>query len=336
MAKRRQPKKKSSSNGIWIGSGISFGIVVLITIAMYFKFQPGPPDRASGAITEENLAKQTLETPGLPDLGQTPASNGSLEKLLAEAGAVEHMLTTGGYEEKKRALAQRVVQALHGAVADGVAKGVLDAKIPPKYFDSPDTKQTFAAVRIAVTKAIQIELEAQNFDAAQIIAVSYLNLGQQIYEGHTRLKSRERGLAIMASALNKMRQINHAQYDDGEIDEAMRQKLDGKVAAWDSAVKAVRQGWNSKLKTTQGVMKSETIPNIADLIRIAREDKDITFRIWAARRLGYALYERGEPGNQAAIKDALEQLQADENKLVADAAADGASIQREEYAELRK
>ena len=95
--------------------------------------------------------------------------------------------------------------------------------------------------------------------------------------------------------------------------------------------------WNSKLKPTEGVNASKGIPNISDLIKIAKEDQDPTFRIWASLRLGYALYERGDQGNQKAITAAIEELKLDSNKQVAAAAKAGESIKdSDEYYELRK
>lgn len=336
MATRRRPKKKSSNNGVWIGSAISGGIILLICLALFMKTRPGPADDPSGEITEQNLAKQTLETDNLPDLGKAPGGSGSLATLITEANAVKNMLTAGGFEEEKPALAKKVVQALHGAAASKIAQGSLDSKIPPKYFDSPEMKKTFATVGTAVTRTIKTNLEDVEFDSAQGVAMSYLKLGQQIFEKNTRLKSRQRGLAMMQSALKRMRQINRARYDDGEIDEDERNAFDEKIKAWDSAIQAFNDSWNSKLATTETAVKNKPIPNIADIIKIANEDKDLTFRIWAARRLGYALYERGDQGNQEAIKAAIQALKNDSEKLVAEAAADGESINREEYAELRK
>ena len=98
MATRRRPKKKSSNNGVWIGSGISAAIVILISIALFFKFQPGPADRASGEITEANLAKQNLAVDGLPKLGDAPGGSGSLDELLSEVKKSKNFITAGGVD----------------------------------------------------------------------------------------------------------------------------------------------------------------------------------------------------------------------------------------------
>lgn len=338
MATRRRPKKKSSNNGIWVGSAISAGIVILIAVALYFKFQPGPADKPSGEITEANLAKQTLKTSDLPSLGDAPGGSGSLGALLTEAKAVSNFLGAGGIEvEEKAEKAKPVMQALHGAAASEMGKGLLDANIPPKYFDSPESQSSFAAVGKAVSVTIENHIEKRAFDEAQGIAISYLKLGQKVYENNTRLKSRQRGLALMKSALRKLGEITRARYDDGEIEQDELKARNDKVMEWNNAIKSVEDVWNSKLKTTESVNQKQGIPNTADLIKIAKEDEDITFRAWAALRLGYALYERGDQGNQKAIKAAIEELKSDSEKLVADAASAGESIKdSDEYYELRK
>ncbi|MBX2851290.1 MAG: hypothetical protein KTR15_06055 [Phycisphaeraceae bacterium] len=338
MATRRRPKKKPSNNGIWVGSGISCGIVLLIAIALFFKFQPGPADRASGAITDENLAKQTLKTEGLPELGDAPGGSSSLDDLLIEAKKIQNFITAGGIEDQEKAeKAKPVIQALHGAAASEMGKGLLDQQIPVKYFDSPEMKSNFAAVGRAISITIKSHSDQIEFDEAQAIAISYLKLGQKIYENNTRLKSRQRGLAIMKSALRKLGEINKTRYEDGEIEQDELRARNDKVMKWNNAIKAVEDVWNSKLEPTESVNQKKGKPNIGDLIRVAKEDQDVTFRAWAALRLGYALFERGEAGNQKAIKAAIEELKSDSVKLVADAAAAGESIKdSDEYYELRK
>lgn len=337
MARKRQPKKKSN-NGIWVGSAISGGILLIICVALFFKFQPGPPDRGTGSITEANLAKQTLKSAGLPELGKAPGGNGSLEDLLKEAKAVGNFISAGGVKASEKVeKAKPLIQALHAAAANDMAKGSYDVKIPPKYFDSPEMKSNIGTVGEAVTLTIADHNGRSEFDESQGIAVSYLMLGQKIYESNSRLKARQRGLAIMKGALGKLRGINRDRYEDGEIEKDERNERNAPIMEWDKAIGALETVWNSKFKSTDSVNAKKGLPNITDLIKIANEDEDLSFRIWAARRLGYALYERGDQGNQTAIKAAIESLKSDSDKQVAKAAEEGESIKdADEYYELRK
>ncbi|MEM9345000.1 MAG: hypothetical protein AAGB26_00140 [Planctomycetota bacterium] len=336
MAKRK--KKKQSNNGVWIGMGISGVITSIIVIALAASSGSDPADNLSGKITESTLAKQTLKTDGLPNLGNAPGGSGSLQALLSEAQASKNMITAGGdFGGEKQAKAEQVIQALHGAAASTLAQGSLDGKIPAKYFDSPEVKSQFGTVGRAISLVNNEYLEAAEFDQAQDVALSYFQLGQKIFASNKRLKSRQRGLAIMKSALSTMGRINKARFDDGEIDQDAMRALNDKVMEWNSAIKDFEDVWNKKLNTTESVNQKKGIPNTADIIKIAREDKDPTFRIWAALRLGYALFERGGKGNQEALKAAIEELKNDSDKQVSKAAAEGESIaDSDEYYELRK
>ncbi|MEO0474441.1 MAG: hypothetical protein AAF085_00530 [Planctomycetota bacterium] len=337
MARRTQ-KKKKSNNGIWVGSGVSLAIIMLLTFAFYMKGQPDPPDRPSGAITTETLAKQRLKTSGLPKIAEAPGGSGSLGDLLGEAKAVENFLTAGGPTPAEKAeKAKPVIAALHGAAASDMSKGILDSKIPAKYFDSPEVKSSFSAVGAAVRVTIDNHIEQIEFDQADAVAMSYIKLGQKIFENNTRLKSRERGLAVMESGLLFAGKVIQERLKDGEIDQDEFKERNAKVMEWNRAVSAVRNAWKEKLRPIESVNSEKRIPNTSDLVRVAKEDEDLTFRIWAARRLGYAMFERKDPGNLEVIKTAIEELKNDSNKQVAKAAAEGEKIKdTDEYYELRK
>lgn len=294
--------------------------------------QPKPADSVSGAITETNLAKQTLDTADLPSLGTPPAGTGSLEELLKIVNASKNVMRAGGFEEEKKAKSREIIAALHGAAGSDLPAGAFDAKIPPKYFESSDLRNDLEALGKAIRTRVNEHIENAEFDEAQGIAVSYLVLGQKIFETNTRLKPRQRGLAMMKGALSTMRRINQARFEDGEIDQDERNQLNEQVAKWSTEIGRFENVWNSKLKAIEAV----TDVNVADIVKVAEEDEDVTFRAFAALRLGYAFFERGDQGNQAAIKSAIESLKSDSNPLVAKAAKEADSIEREEYYELRK
>lgn len=333
MAKRRTTKKKpSANNGIWIGSGISTGIVILIAIALYFKFQPEPPDRESGAITDENLAKQTFDTSSLPDLGQAPSGSGSLQALLTKLASSKNIIRSGGFEDEKEALAKDIVNALHGAAADSIPENAFDQRIPEKRFDAPELQEEIQALLKASTREVDRLIDERQFDKAQGIALSYMGLGKQVFNKNQRLKSRQAGLGMMRSALREMGKIIRARYEDAEIEKEEMAKLNAQIMSWNNAIADFEEPWKGKLKSIDSITK----PNTADIIRVAKEDKDLTFRVFGTLRLGYLQYERGDPGNQEAIKQAIETLKGDSEPLVAKAANEASSIKREEYHELRK
>lgn len=312
---------------------VSTSIIVLIAIAVYFKMQPNPADSATSASSDENLVKQTMET-DLPVLAEVGGGGGDLFAELRTSGNV---LRSGGFEEEKDAAAQKVIQALKAASKTQMSKGVLDARIKPKQLDSPEIKSDLQAIAKAIRIKIDAGIETGEFGGPRQAAFALVLVGRQIFENNTRLKSRQNGMAMMRSGLSSLARIERAAYDDGAIDEDELAARNEKIMAWNKAVKKVEDAWNTKLKSIETVAASKGLPNTADLAKIAKNDADPTFRIFAARRLGYALFERGDPGNQQAINQTLDELIAGSDKAVADAAKAGRSIKdSKEYYELRK
>lgn len=333
MATRR-PKKKKSSAPIWAWTGVSAGVLALICVLLYFTTQPGPPDRATGASAEANLVKQTLPD-DLPTLAEPPSGDSSIDELFSKVAEVQRLMNAGGYEDEKKAAAAGVVQTLKAAASSEMPHGLLDERIPEKRFDAPQVKKDLQALGKAVSTYIDQQLAAFAFDPAREAAFAQVLLGKQIFESNTRLKARQSGLSVMRSGLNHLRDIERAAYDDGAIDQDELKQRNTKIMAWNDAVKNIEDVWNAKLESIETVASKRDRPNTADLKKIAMEDKDPTFRIFAARRMGYARYERGDPGNQAFLAETIELLLNGEDKAVAAAAEDGKAVKRDEYYELK-
>ncbi|MEM6506217.1 MAG: hypothetical protein AAF711_12300 [Planctomycetota bacterium] len=330
MAKRK--KKKQSNNGVWIGMGISGAITSIIVIALAMSAGSDPADSQSGKITQASLALQVLDTSSLPVLGEGPTASGSLDELLSLINESAYLLRAGGYAEEKEAKAREIIEALHGAAASDFPANLLDSKIPPKRFESSELRNDLEALGKAISTRIDEHNEMDEFEGAQAIAVSYLKLGEQVFDKNKRLKPRQRGLAMMRAALSKLRRINQLRFESGDIDTDLRDKTFESIALWNEAIGDFEKVWNSKLKVIEAVKNVNT----ADIILVANEDEDISFRAFATLRLGYAYYERGDEANRAAITGAIESLKSDADPLVATAAKEADSIEREEYHELRK
>lgn len=317
-----------------IGFAISAAILLIVGGALFMKFQPSPADKPSGQVTEANLAKQTLKK-GLPDLGIKPGGSGTVGSLFSAIQGAQGFMRAGGYDEEALEASAEVVAALKAVGKPG--KGFLDGRIPDKRFESPELKRSLQVLGSAVRMQVDLHLEDFKTKPAREIALAYLAFGKASFENNTRLKSRQRGLAMMRSALSTLGRVNRELYDDEQIDNEELQEMNAELMAWNDAIKAIEDVWNAKLKSIETVKQEDNIPNIADLVKIANEDKDPTFRNFAALRLGYALFERGDEGNQAAINKALDELEAGADKAVAAAAKTGRSIKdRDEYYELRK
>lgn len=332
---RRKPKKKQISPVV-VWTGVSVGILVLVCIALALKLMPGPPDRRTDASSEANIAKVELAD-DLPSLGELNSGDGSIDELFMTVADTQAIMRAGGFDEEKKKASARVAAALAAAASSDMPDGLLDKRVPDKRFDSPELKADLQALSGAVNRYVDESLEALEFDAARQACLAQVRLGRDIFESNTRLKIRQSGLAMMRSALSKLSAIERAAYDDGEIDQEALKKRNTDIMAWLDAVKAVNDAWNVKLMSIETVASSEGKPNTADLKAIALSDQDKSFRVFAARRMGYALFERGDQGNQKFLKKTIEELKAGSDQAVADAAKHGNSIKdRNEYHELRK
>lgn len=336
MATRRRPKKKSSNSGIWIGSAISAAVFIIVIGSILFSKSREGLDRATSASSDANMVVQKLEE-GLPELTKLNLTGQDTTDIFEEVQKVQNVLTAGGFEKEKREASAQVVVALLQAVEKPLGKNSLDVKIPPKRFDSPQVKKDLAALNKAVKMHIDMAIEDADFDRGREAAFAQVLFGEKIFKSNTRLKTRQSGLAVMRSGLTNISRVERAAYDDGAIDQDKLAANNTEIMKWNNAIKVVEDGWNAKLKTIETVNAKKGLPNIQDLIKIANEDQDPTFRIFAARRLGYALFERGDPSNQKAMKSALDKLSKSSDKAVATAAKEGRSIKDAgEYHELRK
>lgn len=338
MATRRKPKKKKSpAAAVAIGSAVSMTVIALIFVAFWVKSQPGSGDSASSSSSQANLEKQTLPD-DMPTFGVTTGGGkADTAAFFMKLDEVKGIMRAGGFEEEKKQKSKELYEEMKKLVAGKPWEGYIDSRIPDKQFMSDDVKQAMSVVGKAVGKMIEDHMEMGEFDQAREIAAVHLAFGKQVYDNNIRLKAREIGLATMRSSLSKMQQIITAELQEDVI---TREEWDKKNEQVLTAIKAIEQledRWQAKLENVDSVNQKEGIPNIADLVAIANNDKDRTFRVWAALRLGYALYERGDPGNQKKINEALDALEQSDDALVASAAKSGRSIKdADEYHQLRR
>ena len=321
---------------VWVWSGVSAVIlIVLVTILVINKLNPGSADSPTRASSEANLAKQTLPS-DLPTLVEFQGGEGSAADLFRVVAGVQTIMRSGGFEEEKAEASLKVIAALKPAAKTQMPRDLLDKRIPKKRVDSPEVKKDLQALTTAVSTYVKNQLKDFKFAPAREAAYAQVLLGKQIFENNTRLKSRQSGLAVMNSGLNNLQQIERAAYDDAEIDKDELAKRNEKIMQWMNARKDINDKWGIKLKAIETVASKKGLPNTADMKKITQKDEDPTFRIFAARRLGYALYERGDPGNQRFLKETIELLSNSDDKAVAAATKDGASVTRDEYQDLRK
>ena len=323
--------------GMAIGMAISASILVIICIVLFMNLSAGSADRSTGTITEELLAEQTMPA-GLPDfdLGSTDTEVDA--NALFAAGLEANRLSGAGYDlEKYVQQTQPAIDSLIAAAAGSLKPGFVDERTPAKRFESPEVVNALSGLNKAVKDHITLLNEEGNYNDARVIASAYLMFGRQMFEKNLRLKARQRGLLIMRNALSQYGGIVYLATRERVFTQDQYKTMAADMKAWLDAIQKIENTWNAKLNAIETIDQKNDLPNIADIIYVAKNDKDRSFRVFAARRLGYALYERGDPGNQEAINAAIDELEKSDDKLIAEAAKAGRSIKdQNEYHELRK
>lgn len=317
-----------------IGLAISAVIITTLIIIVVVKLTPAPADKPSGAITEESLKVQTLPS-NLPSFGAVvDGGEVDAEAFFTAATEADREVGVGGGRETDLERSLPLIDLLLSVRGSELSSGFIDRHIPDKRMDSKAVQNAMAGLKKAIDIHIEYNLEEGKFDQATAIGVARLALGQQIFEGNVRLKARQRGLASMKNAINNINLVAYRAKDEGAMSEDEYTEIAAKSKQWFDAISVLEKAWNTKLEK---INATGDRLNIADLIIVARQDKDRSFRIFAARRLGYARFERGDKKNAEAINEALAELEKDSDKLVAKAAKSGLAIKdAEEYHELMK
>jgi len=98
----------------------------------------------------------------------------------------------------------------------------------------------------------------------------------------------------------------------------------------EDALKKVADAWVPKV----GKILKSLRPQIGDLINIARNDKDLTFRVEATLQLGVVKFNPKTRGNLKAITSAIEDAKASEDPAISAAGNAAEAFTKEEMRKL--
>lgn len=172
---------------------------------------------------------------------------------------------------------------------------------------------------IAIQYALTLMDKGDDTYALQVCQAVFA-LGHRAFLHDTRKYPRQTGLGIMEDSGTLMARFMEK-----------KPELEAPLNAWAKAITAINEKWLPKDQKIISVAK----PPVADLIRVAREDQDPTFRVEATLTLGIAKFNAGHKGNLAAINEAIAELKNDPNPMVAQAAASAEAYTVEEMRRLR-
>jgi hypothetical protein len=196
----------------------------------------------------------------------------------------------------------------------------VDEDIPMAPFEKVERQeQPGRLAREAYHHARALFRDDRKADSADT-GVAIMLFGKRLFQDSRRLPNRLAGLQIMQS--EGLRVLN-----------TLPDEVPGgaeTVNAWKDALSEIESLWKPKITK---VVQS-TAPQIGDLVRIAKEDEDVAFRVAATLQLGVAKFNPQKLGNEALIEEAIEQLQEDEEPRVREAAEAAEAFTREELRDI--
>ncbi|MEM9414154.1 MAG: hypothetical protein AAGA29_01590 [Planctomycetota bacterium] len=287
-----------------------------------------PIDIATDATHPDKLLRVELSDE-LPDLfipeGLT-ASEADFASLSAACDNASSQITEGD-EQTQAEHADAVCAALLDALSAGSFEaGFADRLVPPFDLFSDELRLLFRVTLLAVNHRLARLLEEGAHEEADQLARAHFELGRRVFAQNTRLRVRQHGLGLMHAGLTQARQVLQAQSQDEASESAEPTKPEQDLAAWEQAVTTIDTAWREKLDWI-----SSARPNVADLIRVAEEDQDRSFRVYATHQLGYARFECGEPGNQRMIAQAIGRAGESDDPLIRQAARFAQRMNREQF-----
>lgn len=275
--------------------------VILLALAVLLYGQ------ADGPTSKTNAAALTLQSfaddlPALAEPGDPQADAAVFYEraITLYAANPDALPRTGKHDELVEGLCDLLLQA---TAAGNVDEGFLDGHIPiaigaqPDYGDAIENIYEDVIVRSA-------ELYTRGDTAgARDLAVAVWVFGRRLFEHNTLYYHRVVGLDMMESAGSILFEM--AAKDDLLDPAALR--------AWSGAIKKVREAWQPKLEILLGID-----PHPGDLVNIAVNDPDRTFRIEATLRLGIHRYG-ADRGNSRAMNRAIAAAVAGDDPMIAEA-----------------
>lgn len=287
-------------------------------------------DAPTAATSDENLQQQVLPA-GLAKLEFEPprsdSANTSFDKLLEQAQAASRFIGQGGFAAESRAEAGKVCNVMKSlAQSMPLEKGFADQHIGPRDLNDPDMKQQLTIALSSLKLHVDQLIEARQYDAAAEAAGAYFVVGHNMFEHNTHLRPRQAGLMMMRIALTTWMRALRSQQESGGLSAADHDKTKAAAQPWFDAIREIETAWDIKLKSID-----IPDPNVGDLIRVAEKDQDLSFRVFAVRRLGLARFEHGDSSNTEAIEKAIASAKSSSDPMIRSSAETAEKLTIEQF-----
>ncbi len=301
--------------------GIIISLVIVLALAGLFVFlNSGGGDVLTKQTNERTLQQASLPTDLPPLLTPSRPDDDAGDLYLRALRLYSRNERKLERDTPDAQLAEEIVELIDQASAAGrVASGFLDRQIPMKTAPLPEFGGALEGIFNLLNTKAQKQFEANDQQGLLHTAQMTHLLGYRLFTHCSRLYNRRVGLDLMDSALTWMKPALQW-LDDGA----------SKHKAWVDAVRAVRDQWEPKIAIVHSVT-----PHIGDLLNIARNDQDLTFRVAGLLHLGIAKFNPGSVGHKKAIDAALEAASKDADPQIAAAAQAALAFTKEELRKVR-
>lgn len=292
--------------GLAISAMIVLVIVLTVLVALF-----RPADAPSRATTGDSLKAQTLPSdvrqlvlPGDRDGDAATLYDQAFRFYQANAAQLRQ---NDPPEELVRQLRTMLIEA---AQATRVSEGFFDRYVKIQAGLYMELEIDDAAGRVAQRvlhhawfSADQSEQHLK--DAIEAVEAVYL-MGLRLFDRNVLYASRFNGLYIMENAAAQLENLYREQGDDTRS---------RRFAGAQREAKEILKAWDDKLKSAMAVPA-----HIGDLLNVAKNDEELTFRIHATLHMGVALAQPGHRGNRRAMENLLRRYENSDEPLLAEAA----------------
>lgn len=303
-----------------VGFVISAVFIVALTIVVLILAFPAA-DPPTTATAPERLVAMTLgdDYPRLFEV--TSVTDDAVAHY--QAAADYYALNRSAFQTRKPAKEHIDVIAGHfmkAMQAGQVRHGFLDRHTDVGVMTG-EVKHTMPYAAGALSAYLNDQSDAEVITEEDIeIARAFYAYGERCFRHNTLLQHRMAGLEYMAEGLS------HVNWWD--VDKHGRSSDEADLAS--QRYIPILEAWPRKVEIVM-----DTDPYVGDLLNIAKNDEDMSWRIAATQRLGVAKYTDGNKGNHRAIASYLAIAKQSDNDLLAKAARAADGLTREEFRRLR-
>lgn len=298
--------------------GIIISLVLLLIVGGIVTLALNtPPDNPTRKTAPQQL--EALKLPAdLPAMVPTPTEGSGDARAIYQELFTYYTANAKQIEGRNpptryaNTLTDLLVKAAQAPMNSG---GFFDDQVPA----APGSRPAFgAALEVAPAVVLNHALEGKSDENTRKVAHAVWIAGQRAFEQGKHIYIRREGLNMMQLAGSALYRVSQ---DDAAVVKDLQ--------AWSQAINRIAGAWDEKIQMIQSVRQP-----IGDLLNIAANDQDPSFRASATAWLGVAKFNPGHRGNEKAIVRLIEKNKADDNAMIAQAAAAADAFTREDLRKL--